>query len=708
MFTNFIQKHNLKKYRTKQILTHYYKEARLDWDDFTTLPKDIRKTAKKEIKLNPLINRLESISKDKSTIKILFERKFDKHHIETVLMKHKDGRNTICVSTMAGCPLNCSFCATGKMGYFGNLTSDEIVYQVLYFKNLLTKTKEKVTNIVFMGMGEPFLNLNEVLKSIEIITNPEKIGLSPRRLTISTAGIPEGIKKFADLDFQGTLAISLHNADQKQREKIMPIARKFKLETLREALVYYFIKTNKRISFEYILINKVTDKETDAENLVKFTKGLLVHINLIPYNPTPNIKFEPSKAENIQKFINILTKNKIPYTFRVSMGQDIDAACGQLAVKKNKKNNINIKISFMSFIISILLLFPIFYFYNYTDNPFKTIATTKTNDLPPFKKLFIQEKIYASYFQTNNYYLTTIDNKLVSNTCNFAIFDDNKISITPEVTDTQTCYIKISAMDKNNLIETEYQLQIIPGLSKVNFDKLRSDVINIIGEEDKDKYAITLIDLKRKKRWDINGEVMFFPGSISKVQIALIVLRDVDKGKFSLNAVSPNLVKMLNYSRNDAMMELDDLIGGPTAYNPRIRNELEVDMFFRMPHMAQSNDVAYVFQGIYEQRYLSKEMNDYLLSLLKNNLGYNTKLLLGYPQDIEIAHKTGWLGTAGGEAYNDATIVYGKETDFILVMLDKDTSRYSVAPKARDIAEVVYKTLNPSHEYEVMEIPEKL
>ena len=246
-------------------------------------------------------------------------------------MKHRDGRNTVCVSCMIGCPVGCSFCATGKMGFRGNLTATEIVEQVLYFARILKTSKERVSNVVFMGMGEPMLNLIEVEEAIKRLTDEQMLGLSDKRITVSTSGYVEQLKILIRHGFKGRLAISLHAPNQKLRESLMPVAKNHSLKDLFRVLDDYESVSNKRISYEYILIKGVNDRPQDAHDLVKLLTNRLAHVNLIPYNRIKGVDFKTSGADSIQKFRDILDRGGIHNTIRITMGSDVAAACGQLA-----------------------------------------------------------------------------------------------------------------------------------------------------------------------------------------------------------------------------------------------------------------------------------------------------------------------------------------------------------------------------------------
>jgi 23S rRNA (adenine2503-C2)-methyltransferase len=279
MIDEFIQEKQIPSYRAKQFNKHFYQEFVESFDDLSTWPKELRTELTEKFDFSSLDLEKEFVSEKGDTTKVLFKRKKDGQRIETVLMEHKDGRKTVCVSCMVGCPVNCTFCATGKMGFGGNLTANEIVDQVLYFSRKLAKSNEKVSNIVFMGMGEPMLNLDNVIDSIDIFTNPKKMGLSQRRITISTSGYVPQLKTFIDRGFRGRLAISLHAPNQELRERLMPVAKIFSLNQLMNLIDEYTKLNNKRVSYEYVMISGVNDQPEHARQLVKlFRKRYLISI----------------------------------------------------------------------------------------------------------------------------------------------------------------------------------------------------------------------------------------------------------------------------------------------------------------------------------------------------------------------------------------------------------------------------------------------
>lgn len=330
-----------KDYRLKQIKKAVFCDLINDWDEATALSKELREVLKKEFPILSLelLNLLES--KNKDSIKSIFRLK-DGNIIETVLMRHlntkeddaKSGRNTVCISSQAGCAMNCGFCATGKMGLKRNLISEEIIDQVLFFARWLKKESQAVNNIVFMGMGEPFLNYDNTIQAIRILNDKDGFNLGIRHISVSTCGIPPGIEKFADENFQANLAVSLHAADDKTRSKLMPINDTYPLAFLMKAVDDYIKKTNRKVMFEYLLIDGINDRPEDAVNLAKLIKNSLYHVNLIKYHDTGG-DLKPSSQAKRTQFFDILKKLGVSVTFRVSFGEDILAACGQLAGKIN-------------------------------------------------------------------------------------------------------------------------------------------------------------------------------------------------------------------------------------------------------------------------------------------------------------------------------------------------------------------------------------
>ncbi len=330
----FLKKYNQPSFRLKQFYRAYYQNYITTFSELTNWPLKLRQEAEEQVPLLPLKVVRVKESKNKDTIKVLFCRPNSPEQLfEAVLMKHKNNRNTVCLSTMIGCPMNCAFCATGKMGFIANLSAAEIVGQALYFARILKKEGESISNLVYMGMGEPLANLTNTLESIAIFTDPEKIALSPTRITISTCGLVVPLKKLLKENYKGRLALSLHAPNQKLREQLMPSAKENSLVELFEVLDSFVAKNNKRITYEYILINQLNDHKQQAEELVQLLKGRLAHVNLIPYNKTVNNSFTPPSRNRVFAFAAILEKHRIPHSIRTTMGADIQAACGQLATK---------------------------------------------------------------------------------------------------------------------------------------------------------------------------------------------------------------------------------------------------------------------------------------------------------------------------------------------------------------------------------------
>ena len=328
-----------KPFRYAQIENAIYKNFISDFDLIETLSKDIRQLLKENCYFLSLKIEEQLESKDNQTTKMLWETgKW--HNIESVIMRHIWGRNTLCISCQSGCPMACSFCATGKLGLLENLDFSEIIEQVWYAAQILHKEWSSLRNVVFMGMGEPFLNYPNVKKSIEIMTTQKKINLSNRRVTVSTCGIIPGIEKFTTDFDQVSLAISLHAPTDEVRREIMPVDHTYPIADLMTSLDRFTRKTRKRIFYEYIMINGVTDNIHLAYKLWELLKGRMAHVNFIPYNPwegAGGIEYTSTPKFLIQKFQRILDDYGVPSTIRVTMWDDIAAACGQLANKNKEK-----------------------------------------------------------------------------------------------------------------------------------------------------------------------------------------------------------------------------------------------------------------------------------------------------------------------------------------------------------------------------------
>lgn len=316
------------KFRAKQIHNWIYSKSISTIDEMTNLSKDFREKLKETAVVTDTKIKVKQISKD-GTIKYLVEYP-DGECVETVLMRFDNRANlTACVSSQVGCAVNCSFCATGKSGFKRNLTAKEIIEQVLTIQRV---TGLKVTNIVFMGQGEPLLNLDNVLKALEIFNNDFQIGA--RRITLSTSGIISGIKRLSELDLQSTLAISLHAPNHELRRQIMPIENKYPIDELKKALKDYVSKTGRRVTVEYILIHGFNDTTKAAKELGYFLKDLKCNINLIPYNSVKENDYKKPTNQDIMKFKYLLEHSGKKVTVRLERGADIDAACGQLRGKR--------------------------------------------------------------------------------------------------------------------------------------------------------------------------------------------------------------------------------------------------------------------------------------------------------------------------------------------------------------------------------------
>ncbi|MGM0438832.1 MAG: 23S rRNA (adenine(2503)-C(2))-methyltransferase RlmN [Patescibacteria group bacterium] len=318
---------NYPDYRYNQVKKALFTRGVNNWDEVTALPEDLRRRLKNKHPLEFNANCLTST--DQKTLKAAIKLK-DGLEVETVLMKHDEDRNTVCVSTQVGCALGCKFCATGKMGLKRDLNSEEIINQVYYFLTKLPEG-ERVDNIVFMGMGEPFLNYENVLETINILNDENGFNIGARNISVSTAGIPEKIKAFANENLQINLAISLHAADDKTRSSLMPINKKYSLKELFKAIDYYTETTNRKVMYEYIPFSGLNDKKEDIDNLVKLLLNRMHFINIIPYNPTGSLT--GVTEEKLQKFKNKLRQRGLNAGIRRSFGQDIKGACGQLATE---------------------------------------------------------------------------------------------------------------------------------------------------------------------------------------------------------------------------------------------------------------------------------------------------------------------------------------------------------------------------------------
>jgi 23S rRNA (adenine2503-C2)-methyltransferase len=317
------------KYRPQQIWEGIYKNYHLAISDHVQLPRLLRESINSVINCSPLIVAKELISKDKKSVKTLF-RLSDGRNIEAVLMLY-DRRQTLCISTQVGCAMGCSFCATGQMGYIRNLTLGEIIAQIMYFANYLKINSLSVTNIVFMGMGEPFHNYENTLAAIRRINDPSGYCFGQRRITISTVGIVPAIRRFMSERLQVNLAISLHSVDESTRKELLPISKKYPVDELLAVCKEYVDTTKRRITFEWALIQDLNDSTQQATMLARKIKGMLSHVNLIPLNPTKGFPHTGSSQIRAIEFRDVLLNHGISCTLRVKRGVEISAGCGQLA-----------------------------------------------------------------------------------------------------------------------------------------------------------------------------------------------------------------------------------------------------------------------------------------------------------------------------------------------------------------------------------------
>lgn len=328
-------------FRAKQIRKWVYQNLAAGYDEMTDLPLPLRQKLTEETTLHSIEPEQQVTGRD-GTIKGLF-RCNDGYTVESALMYYggdeEKERRTVCVSTQAGCSIGCPFCATGRQGFQRNLTPGEIVDQVLYFARLLNKQQEsaksnsraeRVSNVVFMGMGEPLLNFDSLWQAIETLNAPECFKLGARNMTISTSGIVPGIKRLSREKLQVGLAVSLHAADNALRDKLVPINKKYPLEELVPACREYSQVTGRRLSFEYILFNGINDSPAQAKKLAGLMRGFNCHVNLIPANKTENKAYSPPQRQAVLAFEHELKKLQINVTLRASRGQDINAGCGQL------------------------------------------------------------------------------------------------------------------------------------------------------------------------------------------------------------------------------------------------------------------------------------------------------------------------------------------------------------------------------------------
>jgi 23S rRNA (adenine2503-C2)-methyltransferase len=315
-----------KPFRARQIRAWLHERGATSVDAMTDLPKGLRERLAAEATVGTLEIAAQQDSRD-GTIKRLY-RLPDGQLVESVLMPYQSGRRTACISSQAGCAMGCVFCATGQMGFARHLTADEIVEQAWHFASLLRERGERLSNVVLMGMGEPFHNYEAVLVAIRRLMSD--LGIGARHITVSTVGLVPQIRRFAEEGLQVTLAISLHEADDAARDALMPINRKYPIAELLDACRFYAEASGRRISFEWALIAGKNDDEATADRLGRLLRDLPCHVNLIPLNPTGGYGGAPSDPDRAARFVDTLARHGIPATVRVRRGLDIDAGCGQL------------------------------------------------------------------------------------------------------------------------------------------------------------------------------------------------------------------------------------------------------------------------------------------------------------------------------------------------------------------------------------------
>lgn len=322
-----------KKFRANQVYEWLWKKNAGSFEEMTNLSVTLRESLENDFYIDRITLDEEQVSSDK-TIKCAFDVGEGKV-VEGVLIPTTN-RMTACISSQVGCSLGCTFCATGQLKLLKNLSAGEIYDQVVYLKKLAEERYGKnLTNIVYMGMGEPLLNYNNVMKSIEMITSEEGLGMSPKRITVSTSGIAKMIKRMADEETRVNFALSLHVANDKKRSEIMPINDTNNLAVLEDALRYFYDKTGTRVTYEYIVFKDFNDELEDAQELAEFCKIIPCKVNLIEYNPIDGVDFQRAETDKLDRFVEYLEKRNIIVNVRRSRGKDIDAACGQLA-NKNK------------------------------------------------------------------------------------------------------------------------------------------------------------------------------------------------------------------------------------------------------------------------------------------------------------------------------------------------------------------------------------
>lgn len=339
-FQEFLTSIGEKSFRAAQIFDWVYAKGALNFDCMTNISKTLRQNINQKFTF-PCIKEIKrQTSEDSQTIKFLWELS-DKRRVESVLIM-SDDRRTVCVSIQVGCPARCAFCASGKEGLKRNLSPAEVVEQVLHIDRYLRTKGERVSHIVFMGMGEPMENYDTLVKAIQIFNSPDSLNISQRRITVSTVGVVEGIKKLSQEQFKVNLVLSLHAPNQHLRKKIIPYARKYDIEEILCAMDEYANLTKRDVTYEYTLLDGINDKIEHAEELAALLKNKQCTVNLIPYNPVDGLNLRRPEKEAIEAFRQVLDDARINTTWRYTKGKDIAAACGQLALQKPENPGLEI------------------------------------------------------------------------------------------------------------------------------------------------------------------------------------------------------------------------------------------------------------------------------------------------------------------------------------------------------------------------------
>lgn len=331
-----------KEFQARQLFDWVYGKFVLDWDKMSNIGKDLKEKLAKHMRL-PVIELVKiQPSSDMETYKFLWKLK-EGSFVESVLICSGD-RRTVCVSSQIGCPAKCAFCASGKQGFVRNLRPSEIVEQVLHINKWLHERGERVSHIVYMGMGEPLKNYDSVVRSIRLISDPAIFNISQRRITVSTVGIVDGIKRLTEEGLKVSLVLSLHAPNQHIRMKIIPYARKYPLEDIMEAMDVYAQKTKRDLTFEYTLIAGINDHPDHAHELAHLLHGKQCTVNLIPYNPVEGLRLKRPEKKAIKSFRSVLYGSKVVNTCRYTKGDDIAAACGQLAMQEDKQDKLKLAV----------------------------------------------------------------------------------------------------------------------------------------------------------------------------------------------------------------------------------------------------------------------------------------------------------------------------------------------------------------------------